>query len=613
MKIKKIICSVIAVLTAFQCTVLPGFAADSNEIEEIYSLLQNDNGNYGYLDYSFVDENENPVEFENGKQTDSNGINAFDSTGEDLPTRYSLRDLGLVTDARNQGDAHSCWAFSALGAMESNQLVNGKKSSDFSEAHLVWFAHNSLSSDLGDGITRTNAYGTGGNWMLATAALSRWSGTVNETDYPFYPYELNKMGGYSENERYNTAGGAILNSAEELTSLSQIKSWIMKKGAVEASFYFDYSFLNMNNNKFAYCCNDSSLETNHAIMIVGWDDYYSKSDFNSSSKPAYPGAFLCKNSWGEDWGDSGYFWISYFDATLCCIRGYTCVDSDTYDNNYTYNGLGYGGAYKTTSANGSQIANVFTSEGYETLSAVSTYTIQSNTYAEVFIYKNLPANYSKPNQGTLAYSSKKRLISNAGYHTIPIDNPVSLNPNEIFSVVIRFSSDSDLVYVVGEVNPGNKTIYTSEARQSYVDLSGKNTGWCDSMYYGLNNNCIQAFTECNHQSYEVTTPSTCETDGTVITYCSQCGEQLSSQITTPAGHTFCAWEITKSATKTTEGEKERTCEICHYTDKEPVPRLPQTGEKVVNPYEFMEILIRWFDNFIAQITERYENQNGRSY
>ena len=521
--------------------------------------------------------------------------------------------MGLVTDAKEQGDAQSCWAFSSLGSMESNLLVQGKGIHDFSEAHLVWFAQNSFSSDIGDGITRLNAYEIGGNWMLATAALSKWSGTVNDTDYPFYPYELNKMGRYSESERYNTSGGAILNSVEELTSISQIKSWIMENGAVEANFYFNYNCLNMSNKTFSYCCNDSSLKSNHAILIVGWDDYYSKSNFLSSSTPSYPGAFLCKNSWGDEWGDEGYFWISYFDATLCGFMGYTCVNSDSYDNNYTYNGLGYGGAYKNTSVNGSQIANVFTSDGYETLSAVSTYTLQKDTYAEVFIYRNLPVNYSKPNQGTLVYSSEKSLLPNAGYHTIKIDTPVELNPGEIFAVVIRFSNDSNLLYVVGEYNSGSVTVYTSKSRQSYIDTSGTNSNWTDSLNYGWNNNCIQAFTVCKHQPYEIITPSDCETDGKIISCCSQCGEQLSSQTVASSGHTFGEWKTTRTPTPNSEGEKSRTCEKCHQIEKQPVPRLPQYSGRRITPDRFIAILKIWFDNFISRISERYEEKGFRSY
>ena len=63
MNIKKIIYFIIAILLSFQCTVMPGFAADSDEMEVVYSVSQIGNNEYGYLDYFFVDENGNSVEF----------------------------------------------------------------------------------------------------------------------------------------------------------------------------------------------------------------------------------------------------------------------------------------------------------------------------------------------------------------------------------------------------------------------------------------------------------------------------------------------------------------------------------------------------------------------
>jgi hypothetical protein len=41
----------------------------------------------------------------------------------------------------------------------------------------------------------------------------------------------------------------------------------------------------------------------HAICIVGYDDNY--------STPDGPGAFKFLNSWGSDWGQGGYGWMSY--------------------------------------------------------------------------------------------------------------------------------------------------------------------------------------------------------------------------------------------------------------------------------------------------------------
>lgn len=59
---------------------------------------------------------------------------------------------------------------------------------------------------------------------------------------------------------------------------------------------------------------DGDKYADHEITIVGWDDNYSKDNF--SVTPPGNGAFLVKNSWDVDWGDSGYFYISYYDKSL---------------------------------------------------------------------------------------------------------------------------------------------------------------------------------------------------------------------------------------------------------------------------------------------------------
>lgn len=64
-------------------------------------------------------------------------------------------------------------------------------------------------------------------------------------------------------------------------------------------------------------------ETNHAVLIVGWDDNWSKTRFKH--QPKSNGAWLVRNSWGDAWWDNGYFWVSYEDMTLApqmTIRDY---------------------------------------------------------------------------------------------------------------------------------------------------------------------------------------------------------------------------------------------------------------------------------------------------
>jgi C1A family cysteine protease len=42
---------------------------------------------------------------------------------------------------------------------------------------------------------------------------------------------------------------------------------------------------------------DERIVGGHAVLAVGYDDDESR--------------FICRNSWGSDWGDAGYFYMPY--------------------------------------------------------------------------------------------------------------------------------------------------------------------------------------------------------------------------------------------------------------------------------------------------------------
>jgi hypothetical protein len=77
-----------------------------------------------------------------------------------------------------------------------------------------------------------------------------------------------------------------------------------------ADYYYEYGS--------SYYCDLKGLSTSqlagHAVEIVGWDDSLGVDYFNPAHQPKNPGAWLCKNSWTNAWGDKGYFWISYEDC-----------------------------------------------------------------------------------------------------------------------------------------------------------------------------------------------------------------------------------------------------------------------------------------------------------
>ena len=50
-----------------------------------------------------------------------------------------------------------------------------------------------------------------------------------------------------------------------------------------------------------------SEKPNHDVVIIGWDDNYPQENF--TTHPEGDGAFICKNSWGEEFGEDGYFLV----------------------------------------------------------------------------------------------------------------------------------------------------------------------------------------------------------------------------------------------------------------------------------------------------------------
>ena len=97
-----------------------------------------------------------------------------------------------------------------------------------------------------------------------------------------------------------------LNSSERTKQINAVKKHIKENGAVYSSIrsavMSDEEFYNKGNAAFYY--NGEGL-IDHAITIVGWDDTYSKNNFNT--RPTNDGAWIVKNSWGTEWGKMDIF------------------------------------------------------------------------------------------------------------------------------------------------------------------------------------------------------------------------------------------------------------------------------------------------------------------
>ncbi|MEI7434052.1 MAG: lectin like domain-containing protein [Methanomicrobiales archaeon] len=397
--------------------------------------------------------------------------------------RYDLRTLGKLSPIRNQGQDGNCWAFASIGSLESS-LLPGERY-DFSE--------NNEKNLHGFGVP----INLGGNDFMATAYLTRWSGPVSETADPYsYGNSISPSGAPVEKHVQEVF---FIPTRREPLDNDLIKSAVRQYGAVYSTLRYEASSYSQRTASYYY---SGSGGFNHAIDIVGWDDGYSSGNFDNP--PPGNGAFIARNSWGSTWGDAGYFYISYYDTRIGRDNAmFTAESPNNYSRVYQYDPLGWVANFGFGSDT-AYYANVFTSVGNEQLKAVGFYTSATNTEYEVKVFLN-------PDTGPVSssgyVSEQNGTISLPGYHTIRLDNQVSLKKGDRFSVAVKVVSAGWTTPVAIELPiDGYSSEATASSGQSFISSNG--AGWSDLTLSQPNTNvCLKAFTNSGSTSVTATKPT----------------------------------------------------------------------------------------------------------
>lgn len=458
------------------------------------------------------------------------------SIDEALPAKYSSADYGYIRPAENQYNSNNCWAFTTLGVLSAYSIkhnIHSFSEADYSEAHLAWFngksrTDNEDDSMFGDGLSIDSPYDEGSKLFMSTFTLAKGSGIAWEVDYPF-EQRNSKMGNYSEFDRYDTSA-AILTEAKFLNSVGEIKSAVMEYGAVEAGIYYDESKLNntvrkkYSNGEYTFsgnCCylNRENTGEGHEIMIIGWDDSYPKENFLPGNMPKANGAWLCKNSWGNTWGENGFFWISYENGTFENVMTYACIDGGSCDDIYQYDGYGFNRCIAMQNKKTASFGNVFTAENTLTVERVGFYTYQNSLYqnsdstVKIEIYKNLPEDYASPVFGTPEISLSV-FESNSGYHTVELPNSIAVEEGERFSVVITVTVSQGNAVMLLEGNQSDTLSYHAEEGTSFLSFGDSSDFFDTAKKYG-GNVCVKAYTR-NYEDGTVSAVKISSDDKTVV-------------------------------------------------------------------------------------------------
>ena len=369
---------------------------------------------------------------------ESNYIYVYDSNGSMIPydlitldaslansSYFNLVDYGLVTPVKNQGNMGSCWAFGVTGSLESAYLkaTNKKTELDISETNIQ---DSGLMYNM-FGIKETTE---GSMRTVGTSYMLSWLGVTTSDDNTYD--ELGKISAiYDNGTKYHIHNVVLMEPRKNINDNQKFKEALVKYGAVGVSVHGaskeDDSY---NEETYAgYFYNETfGIGTDHSVTLVGWNDSFSRNNFVTT--PPGDGAWIIKNSWGSDWADKGYYYVSYYDTAFGTGKipvAFIIDNNHTYEKNYQYDiisRLEYIDYEEDIS-----YANKFESVGKDLISAVGTYFNDSEVEYEIKIYVN----------DILAYK-QSGISKYPGYETIKLDKFVGLKEGDEF--IIEMSAGS---------------------------------------------------------------------------------------------------------------------------------------------------------------------------
>lgn len=450
-----------------------------------------------------------------------------------LPKSYSLREEGIVTPVKDQGNYGMCWSFAAMNSIESSLV---KENSDINLSEWIP-AYYTYCKQFGFPLYDKNdtIFNQGGMYQYSSAMLAAGIGAFDEQYDKWYYGDESILKNKKSAEDVRSMRDYQITDIEYFSywqdndtilpyQIHAVQNAVYNGHSLVLSYaHFDECYYDKNASYFThkhYIENSDEFPL-HSVNIVGWDDNYSAENF--LNKPDRDGAWLCKNSWGEDWGDGGYFWISYADPTIYDIFYLDAESSEKYNDIHVYDNYGatnFISSKKDSTTTCDYMANVFTADEDCFVTATMLSTSNTDEKYDISVYTGL-SDPDDPCSGTLC-STTSGYLPNAGYHTIDLETPAFVGAGDDYSIVVKLSGDSgyhiacegyidyEIFYKDGSskyVNDEMKdhVLNDFEKGQSFISSDGIN--WSDNYKngtYEYEKKCNDADTE-KYVYYEVIT------------------------------------------------------------------------------------------------------------
>ena len=259
-------------------------------------------------------------------------------------------------------------------------------------------------------------------------------------------------------------------AGDELLTRSFIKNMIIENGAVAAGINLYKNKFNNNAYYSGVLDSDSDLDLElqvlsddlselsedvsskdanflcvHNILITGWDDNYSRENFGADNarRPNANGAWIAQNSWGTDWGDDGYFYISYEEPLKTPIA-FVSEPYDRHIRQYGNDLLGLTDLITIGAGEGSSTAwagsALRVAGDHEKLREIGFYTTKANMSYEIYIYRqgNITAVTSPISNEQLTVVTGE--FEYPGWHVVKLPKAITIEKNCMFSVIISLTT-----------------------------------------------------------------------------------------------------------------------------------------------------------------------------
>ncbi len=219
-------------------------------------------------------------------QTNFNAFMAAPPVAASYPSSYDLRNVGgknFITSVKDQGNCGSCVAFGVVATVEGSfkrQRNNPSLNVNYSEAHL-YYCH-----------ARSEGRTCGNGWWTSKALDAfRNKGVVDDACYPYTAKDQNCTNLCSDWKNRLTK----ITGWHRITSTAKMKEWISTKGPLVACYTVYEDFYSYRGGIYRHVQGNRS--SGHCVSCVGYNDVEKY--------------WICKNSWGEQFGENGYFRIAY--------------------------------------------------------------------------------------------------------------------------------------------------------------------------------------------------------------------------------------------------------------------------------------------------------------